>query len=68
MPTREECDFIKRSFVGRRTNAVCLQNKCTDEDTANDVHAIYQDIQSLDLAVQLYDCMPAGKPRWVEFK
>ena len=63
---KDEYDFIKKSFHGGRTETIRTYRKWTDEELKDGKCGRYVDITSLYPAVQFYDEMPCGEPKWVE--
>ncbi len=60
--TKYEYEFVKRSFVGGRTEAIRNYKKWEDHEIANGIGGRYVDIQSLYPTVQFYDELPIGLP------
>ncbi|KAI3656569.1 hypothetical protein MP638_000555 [Amoeboaphelidium occidentale] len=63
----DEYRFAKEAFSGGRTDVRCLQRTWSEEEVKSGEHGVYIDIQSMYPAVQYYDDMPCGKPRWLTF-
>ncbi|KAI3662109.1 hypothetical protein MP638_005557 [Amoeboaphelidium occidentale] len=60
----EEYSFAKGAFRGGRTEVRCLNKKWSDEELESGRYGVYVDIQSMYPAVQYYNDMPCGIPRW----
>jgi hypothetical protein len=63
---KEECDFIRSSFHGGRTETFRLYRKWSKEELLAGLHGEYQDVKSLYPTTQYYDPLPIGEPKWVE--
>ena len=61
-----EYDFIKKSFHGGRTETIRTYRKWSNKELETGKCGRYVDITSLYPAVQFYDEMPYGEPKWVE--
>lgn len=62
--TKEEYDFCKRGFFGGRTEVFKLFQSWTEDQIKEGIFGKYVDIQSLYPAVQFYDELPCGVPKW----
>lgn len=64
---QDEYKFVKEAFKGGRTSVRCLQKTWSTEEIEAGKYGVYIDIQSMYPAVQYYNDMPCGIPRWKLF-
>jgi hypothetical protein len=60
--TKNEYDFIRRSFHGGRTETFRLYRKWDKQELKSGICGRYKDVQSLYPTTQFYDPLPIGEP------
>ena len=64
--TKEEYDFIRKSFHGGRTETFRLYRKWDKKELREGKCGRYKDVQSLYPTTQYYDPLPIGEPKTIE--